>query len=800
MKHQLRYTFLLLLFTITFNAQHKNTVIYGMAKSANGETIPGITVTVDNTNSITETDVNGKYRLNVKPGKHTIQFSGMGFDKKAETVTIKENERKELNITLTLKAATELDELEIKGKSALQQVRETPYNVVALDAKSQYNTTLDLAHLLDKASGVKIRETGGVGSDMSISLNGFTGRHIKLFMDGVPMQGFGSAFQLNNIPVGIADRIEVYKGVVPVEFGADALGGAINIVTNQSANTYLDMSYSYGSFNTHKTNINFGYTGKSGFTVQFNAFQNYSDNNYKVFVDRILNVNDGTYSIRNKWAERFHDTYHNETSIIKMGFVNKWWADRFLIGATFGQEYADIQTANMMMIVYGKKFRTSTTVMPSLNYEKRNIFTKGLNFRLTANYNRNKNHNNDTINRQYNWFGDYRVTGSAGESANGTLSDFYNNNYSSTANLNYRINDSHSVSINDVISGYERKNEMAVTSAELGATYDNMRRVSQKNVLGISYCYRYNNRWNLDLFAKNYHQKVIGPINTGDEGHPSYTEIKETYGTTGYGLATTYFFKDVQVKASIEKAYRLPTDTELFGDEVLETGNASIKAENSMNYNLGATLNKQLNQNHSVYADVNAYYRDTQDYIRRVVEQRNGTGGSMNHGTVRNIGVDAELRYYYKNRFTVGGNVTYQNLRDKERYYASTSGIRESPTYNIRIPNVPYFFGNADAAYYLHNIWGKGNVLTAGYSLNFVGEFFLNWENLATANNKLSIDQQLSHDLNVTFAAANGKYNIAFEARNITNELLYDNYALQKPGRNFSVKLRYFIMYKQNKK
>ncbi|MCR4029768.1 MULTISPECIES: TonB-dependent receptor [Flavobacterium] len=781
------------LFSVTVISQEKNATLYGKVHS-HGKPLTEATIYLDKTSVTSETNHKGSFVLKALPGKYTVICSAFGFQTKKIEITLLPNSSKELNISLNPDHPIGLNEVSIKGKSAIKQVKESPFNIVALDAKSQYNTTLDLAHLLDKASGVKIRETGGVGSDMSISLNGFTGRHIKLFMDGIPMQGFGSAFQLNNIPVGIADRIEVYKGVVPVEFGADALGGAINIVTNQSANTYMDLSYSYGSFNTHKTNINFGFTDKSGFTVQVNAFQNYSDNSYKVFVEDILDVNNGTYSIHNKWAKRFHDTYHNETAILKTGFVKKWWADRFLIGVTFGQEYADIQTANMMKIVYGKKFRTSNTIMPSITYEKNNLFTKGLNFRLTANYNKNKNHNNDTINRQYNWFGDYRVTGSAGESATSTLADYYNDNYSATANLNYRINNKHSISINDVITGYERKNDITVSSAELGVTYDNMRRISQKNVLGLSYRYRFNEKWNFDLFGKNYQQKVIGPINDGDIAHPSYLELEKNYATSGYGFATTYFLKDIQLKASVEKAYRLPTENELFGDEVLETGNAAIKAENSMNYNVGATLNKELNSSNSIYADINLYYRDTQDYIRRIIEQRNGSGGSINHGTVHNMGIDAELRYYYKNKFTIGGNVTYQDLRDKERYVASTSGLRESLTYDIRIPNVPYFFGNADAAYYIHDLWKKGNVLTAGYSLNFVGEFFLNWENLGSSNNKLVLPQQLSHDLNVTFSAAKGKYNIAFEARNITNELLYDNYALQKAGRNFSVKLRYFFM------
>ena len=70
---------------------------------------------------------------------------------------------------------------------------------------------------------------------------------------GYRRKGQEQLFDLNNIPVNFAERIEVYKGVVPVGFGTDALGGVINIVTNkQKRNWFLDASYSYGSFNAHK--------------------------------------------------------------------------------------------------------------------------------------------------------------------------------------------------------------------------------------------------------------------------------------------------------------------------------------------------------------------------------------------------------------------------------------------------------------------------------------------------------------------------------------------------------------------
>ncbi|HWK57842.1 MAG TPA: TonB-dependent receptor [Parapedobacter sp.] len=773
---------------LTHGQQHDVTLSGAVVNEA-GDALPGATIYIKGSSFSATTAEDGGFHLRLPQGAHRIICSMVGYRQQVHVLTLERDQR--LELVLVPAEDYRLDEVEVTGKSAITEVRESPFNVVALDAKSLYNSTLDLGKMLDRASGVKIRETGGVGSNMSISLNGFTGRHIKLFMDGVPMEGFGSAFQLNNIPVNVADRIEVYKGVVPIEFGADAMGGVINIVTNQSANSYLDVSYSYGSFNTHKTNISLGHTTRGGFTFQLNAFQNYSDNDYKVRTS-VLDVQTGNFSWEEYWVRRFNDAYQNETVMAKVGFVGKPWADRLLLGITLGQERAEIQHSNLMKIVFGKRERSGTTVLPSLSYEKKDLFVDNLHVRLTANYNRNYNHNIDTAARQYNWFGDFRATRYLGESSY-TLGEFYNDNVSTTANITYDINEKHAFAVNNVITGYERKNADNVAVQDVYSAIDTMRRANLKNVLGASYRYRHNAAWNTNLFGKHYYQRVVGPVDTSTvAGNTAYAERIESFGTTGYGVATTYFWDDFQFKASIEKAFRLPTDNELFGDEVLETGNTTLRAENSLNYNLGINMNKTIRDAHTLYVDVNGYYRDIKDYIQRLVEQRYGTAGYSNHGQVRNIGIDAEARYYYRNRFMVGGNVTYQDMRNKERY-ASSTGNRPSVTYDNRMRNVPYFFGNADAAYYVHDLWGNGNVLSLSYTFNFVGEFFLDWESLGNQNTKATLPQQIYHDFSMSYMLQGGRYNIAFEARNFTNTILYDNFSLQKPGRSFALKLRYFL-------
>lgn len=146
--------------------------------------------------------------------------------------------------------------------------------------------------------------------------------------------------------------MQVYKGVVPVDFGGDAIGGVINIVTDHSPRTYIDASYSYGSFNTHHSNLALGWTSRHGFMLRFNAYQNYSDNDYKVKT-QWTDLSTSTISNDERWFRRFHDRYHNEAVILQAGLVNKSWANKLLFGLQYSHEYAQIQNANLMKIVFG---------------------------------------------------------------------------------------------------------------------------------------------------------------------------------------------------------------------------------------------------------------------------------------------------------------------------------------------------------------------------------------------------------------------------------------------------------------
>ena len=680
---------------------------------------------------------------------------------------------------------TQLSEVVLTGQSPIKQVQKAAYNVVAIEAQQLRNLNSNAADMLARVSGVKMRETGGVGAEANINLNGFTGRHVRIFIDGVPMNEANASFRINNIPAELIERIEIYKGVVPVTFGADALGGAINVVTRKSRYNYGNLSYTFGSFNTHKSTLNLGQFLTDNISVELNAYQNYSDNSYKVFTE-YLDLQTGTYSKEKRWFKRFHDRYHNEAIIGRVNIFDEKWTDKLSFALNYSQEDKQLQNANLMQKVFGGKYRKSHNYSSSVEYEKKNILN-GLSFFLTGRYDFTTTQNVDEEARRYSWTGEYEPMVTRGESQlQNTI--FEGKTGYITSHLDYQLNEKHFFQLTHTFSNYTRRNKnMLITNYTLDSDF--MRRVNEKNISGFSYKFTPSERWNILAFGKYYNTAVTGPVIISGQGSRAVYE-EETHHTQawGYGGATTYqLLKTLQAKLSYEKSFRLPTDTELFGDGDLEIGNYKLKPENSDNLNVNISY-QPVFKAHSLLVEAGFAYRYIKDYIIRSIISagaNEGSAGSRNHGKVLNMGVDATLRYFYKDIFSVGGNLSYMNLRNKEEF---TETGRPSAIYNDRLPNMPYLFGNADATCNIGSLIAKHDKLSLNYNLFFTEEFFTSWQSEGT---KIKVPRQLSHDVSLTYYTPNKRLSLSVEAKNITDELLYDNYSLQKAGRAFYAKLSY---------
>jgi hypothetical protein len=365
--------FLVVILTLSIHslfAQSISSSISGLVHDKSGQPVNQASILLRGTPYVGSSDDEGRFKINVPAGSYSLIISRVGFLEQVLQVKIVQDQNLVIN-TVKLTSLSDLKEVEIKGKTETTIRKEQAFNVNVIDLKGLYNTSGDLNQVLTRTSGVRVREDGGVGSNFTFALNGFSGRQVKFFLDGIPMDNFGSSLTLNNFPVNIAERIEVYKGVLPVELGADALGGAVNLITRSNPN-YLDASYGVGSFNTHKASVNHAYTNeKTGLTLRTNVFYNFSDNNYKVKVSPIvLSGANAGQRLPVQEVERFHDGYESATIQFEGGITGKKYADKLLVGLIASGNDKDIQTGVVMDEVFGARTSNSSALIPTLKYKK----------------------------------------------------------------------------------------------------------------------------------------------------------------------------------------------------------------------------------------------------------------------------------------------------------------------------------------------------------------------------------------------------------------------------------------------
>lgn len=773
-------------------AQNKAT-ISGAVNDAKGP-LAGTSVILKGTTTGTTTNIAGHYQFKgLKAGRYTVTVSIIGYTTATHEITLKENEQLVKNFQLT-ENLSQLGDVSISAKTQTQQVRESGFAVNAIQTKKLANTTADLNQVLNRTTGVNVREQGGLGSTFNFSLNGLSGRQIRFFLDGIPMESFGGGLTLNNIPVNLAERIEVYKGVVPVELGSDALGGAVNIITDQHTKKFLDASYSYGSFNTSRAALNGRYTDeKTGLMFNFSGFHNYSNNNYLMrnnpeYDAAIKVIENG--EIVEKDVRRFHDAYRSTMGQMDIGVNNRSWADVFSVGFMYSNLYKQIQTGASQNNVRGALYQTGYFYMPSIKYKKTNFLIKGLTANVTASLAMDRNNVVDTSSYIYGWGGIVRPTTVSGELNDiKTIYHYKNTTGIVRTNLNYVIDNNQSVNLNYTYSHFSRSATEDVKSVD-NNPFDKPNKIG-KTVLGLAY--------QADMFDKKLNTTVFGKyygLNTLvrsaiflSSGSYSRRDSSNYGNNWGYGLASRYkITEDIGLKFSYEHAYRLQEAEELFGDGINVTSNISLKPEQSDNINVGAYYSHIINK-HKFSIEGGYFLRNVQNLIYSSPGGKYST--YINVGKARINGIEGEFAYQYSRILDFSVNASYQNAIDNQKFDLTTG--MDNITYGDRVPNQPWFYGNANLSIGKDDLLGKGSRLQFNWSSHYVDWFYINWESRGSAESKNKIPSQLIHNVALSYSFENGKYNISAESFNVTNTLAYDNFRLQKPGRSVALKLRYFI-------
>jgi iron complex outermembrane receptor protein len=151
--------------------------------------------------------------------------------------------------------AVVLPEVEVTAEPVTEAERRAPTAFVSEVDVGSRNRALDTtADALAESAGVQVQRFGGLGAFSTISIRGSSANQVPVYLDGVPLsQSQDQTVDLSTLPLGSLERIEVYRGIVPVGFGGGGIGGVVNLVTRPpSATPATELEAGYGSFETRQ--------------------------------------------------------------------------------------------------------------------------------------------------------------------------------------------------------------------------------------------------------------------------------------------------------------------------------------------------------------------------------------------------------------------------------------------------------------------------------------------------------------------------------------------------------------------
>jgi len=213
--------------------------------------------------------------------------------------------------------------------------------------------------LLDFISGIDIRQQGMEGVHSHVHIRGAGYEQSLILIDGAKVNDPQTGHHNMHLPLQLSQikKIEVLKGPASRIFGPSAFGGAINIITDDTADPSLNISARLGEFQSRF------------FNTAFNS--NYKNSNHSLTFN--LDQSDGYR--RNTAHQSFNGTYRMNLQMgggsfnLFTGYRDKEFGANQFYGSSSEWQWEELQTSFLNM---GYNFNGQTYFLENRVYWRRN--------------------------------------------------------------------------------------------------------------------------------------------------------------------------------------------------------------------------------------------------------------------------------------------------------------------------------------------------------------------------------------------------------------------------------------------
>ena len=758
-----------------------------------GLPISGAYISIKNTKQKTVSDKTGNYQIDIlSNGTCLVEVSFVGYKRVRQVIVLNGNITKDFFLE---SSANVLNEVVVKGSSQqaeINRIRQSPMAVTVVDGSKLRGRSSGIEEILTRTSGIKVRKTGGLGSASRISVHGLEGKRVAVYINGFPLNSPDGSFDINDIPIDVIKYIEVYKGIVPAEYGGDGLGGAINIVTREDECDLVGFTQELASFGTSKTLASAQKLfAKSGILFNVAFFKNKSKNNYTMSWP-VFETNLPVSEYRK--VRRNNDYYDADFYHVGIGF-RKLYFDKLDLECAFYRNKKGIQSLNFdSRHAYMKGFN----IMPTLHIEKNDFIFKGLEMKSSLVIPIIQTSLIDTTTTRRQWDG--TITQAMGETEDNLLNESHNRQFElrNKFNLKYTFGQ-HTFNINDqlALSDYRPKDERM--NDYLGFDPSSFPSKMISNNIGLSHLYASSNhRFQNSLTISIYYLKskifrtsdALSKAQMKDASAPKQTSVNKTY--YGFSEGVSYeFWKGVRGKFSFSHNVRLPDTGELFGNGMSIKPSVNLLPEIGDNLNVGTIIDtRNVMGLTRVQWETNFYYMYIQNMIRLFPADIRSI--YTNLGKTSTMGFDTELKVDVTPNIYTYFNLTLQDIRDRQKWLNDAKGT-DNPTYNKHVPNIPSFYFNYGLEYHAENLLGRNELSRIYMDVSHVGEFDWGWQmsTLSDQRKKWIIPSNDVFTIGLQQSFWHNNISLSFEVENIFDKENYMEFKMPLQGRTFKTKLRF---------
>ncbi len=175
------------------------------------------------------------------------------------------------NEQATQDQAVLLSPVVVTASRSEEKIEDVPMRISVIDEKTiQQNPLLNVSDIIQRDPAVYIKQSGGLGQISDIGLRGTKSVHTLVLKDGARLNSQNELGPLYPAFLDTTDvqQIEILKGPASVQYGSDAIGGVIQLISKKPEKTGAQLTGIYGENNTYKAIVNADLVTDQGFYAQ----------------------------------------------------------------------------------------------------------------------------------------------------------------------------------------------------------------------------------------------------------------------------------------------------------------------------------------------------------------------------------------------------------------------------------------------------------------------------------------------------------------------------------------------------